>query len=126
MEKQELSARVRGALKALPNLGKLLFRLARDPRVPKRNKILFGLIGAYLVVPLDVIPDWLPGIGQLDDIALAIVALDAMLNHVDRDVLQEHWDGEGDVLETIQSVLSTATTFVPERIKRRLLGTSQV
>lgn len=112
-------------LESIPNLGKLLVRLVRDPRVPRRNKLMFGGIAAYLLVPWDFIPDWLPGVGQLDDIVLVALALDSMLNRVPEDVLREHWDGDEDVLEVIRSVLETATTFVPEKVKKRLFSSSE-
>lgn len=112
--------RVRDALSAVPNLGKLLIRLVRDPRVPKRNKLIFGGIAAYLFLPFDFIPDWVPGIGQMDDIVLVALGLDAMLNRVPEQVLADHWDGDEDVLETIRGILSTVTTFIPEKFKDRL------
>lgn len=114
------SEKVRQALSAVPNLGKLLIRVARDPRVPKRNKMVFGGIAAYLFLPFDFIPDWVPGVGQMDDILLIALGLDAMLNRVPEQVLIDHWEGDEDVLETIRGILSTITTFIPETLKDRL------
>ncbi|MGH2811479.1 MAG: YkvA family protein [Actinomycetota bacterium] len=107
-------------LKAFPNMGKLLVRLARDPRVPRRNKFVLGAVGAYLILPFDLIPDWMPGFGHLDDLALFVVALDGLLNRVPEEVLEEHWDGDPAVLDTIRRGLATATDMIPGRIKRRL------
>ena len=122
----DTSERVKGALKAIPNLGKLLLRLARDPRVPRRNKLMFGSIAAYLILPWDFIPDWMPGIGQLDDIVLIALGLDALVNRVPQSVLEEHWDGDEEVLQMIRSVLSTVTTFVPDRVKDRLFANTDM
>lgn len=122
----QTSDKVRSALKAVPNLGKLLVRLARDPRVPRRNKILFAGIAAYLVLPWDFVPDWMPGIGQIDDLLLVALALDALLNRVPPSVLEDHWDGDEEVLHTIRSVLSTVTTFIPDRVKDKLLSNSDM
>jgi uncharacterized membrane protein YkvA (DUF1232 family) len=111
---------VREWLMAIPNLAKLLWRLARDPRVPRRNKALFAGVGAYLLIPFDIIPDWIPGIGQLDDAILFLLTLDGLLNRVPEEVLAEHWEGDQEVLKTIRGTLATVTSLVPDRIKRRV------
>jgi len=111
---------VREWLMAIPNLAKLLWRLARDPRVPRRNKALFAGVGAYLLVPFDIIPDWVPGIGQLDDAILFLLTLDGLLNRVPEEVLADHWEGDQEVLKTIRGALATVTSLVPDRIKRRV------
>jgi uncharacterized membrane protein YkvA (DUF1232 family) len=111
---------VREWLMAVPNLAKLLWRLARDPRVPRRNKALFAGVGAYLLVPFDIIPDWVPGIGQLDDAILFLLTLDGLLNRVPEEVLADHWEGDQEVLKTIRGALATVTSLVPDRIKRRV------
>jgi len=120
MSNVEARESMRGALKAIPDLGKLLLRLTRDPRVPRRNKLIFGGIAAYLLLPIDFIPDWIPGIGQVDDIALVALALDAMVNRVGKEVLAEHWDGDDQMLENIRGILGTITKFVPEAVKSRI------
>ncbi|MGH2768829.1 MAG: YkvA family protein [Acidimicrobiales bacterium] len=121
MERQEALERARSLLGSIPNLGKLFFRLAKDPRVPRRSKLIFGGIALYLLVPFDVVPDWIPGIGQVDDLILIALALDAMLNRVPQEVVSEHWDGDPELLATIQRVLATATVFVPKSVKRWVL-----
>jgi uncharacterized membrane protein YkvA (DUF1232 family) len=105
---------------ALPNLAKLLYRLARDPRVPRRNKFVLAAVAGYVVIPFDVIPDWIPGLGQLEDLALVIVALDGLLNKVPQEILEEHWDGDPSVLETIRDGLARVTEMVPARVKKRV------
>ena len=102
-----------------PRLVKLLWRLARDPRVPPRSKAILFVLTGYLVTPVDVIPDFIPGLGQLDDIVVAAFALDQMLNRVPADVVREHWDGDGDILEIVQEILDVATAFVPGWLKKR-------
>lgn len=120
MGRDEAMVRIRKGLKALPDLGKLLFRLARDPRVPRRNKLIFAGVALYLLVPFDVIPDFLPGIGHIDDIVLVALALDAIVNRTPKEIIEEHWEGDEEVLSTIQEILQLATTFVPTRIKDHL------
>ena len=102
-----------------PRLVKLVWRLTRDPRVPARAKaVLFVLVG-YLASPVDLIPDFLPGLGQLDDLVIAAFALDQILNRVPEEVVREHWDGDDDILEIVRHVLDIATAFVPAWLKKR-------
>ena len=105
-----------------PRLVKLLWRLARDPRVPARSKATLVLLMGYIVSPVDLIPDFLPGIGQMDELVIAAFALDQMLNRVPPEVVREHWDGDKDILEIVQEVLDIATAFVPASLKRRFGG----
>ncbi len=88
---KRLSARDLALL--LPNLGKLLWRLARDKRVPLPIKALVIGTGVYLALPFDVIPDWLPGVGYLDDALLVGFVLHRLIRHVSPEILAEHWDG---------------------------------
>lgn len=105
-----------------PRLIKLIWRLARDPRVPARSKATLFLLGGYLVSPVDLIPDVLPGIGQLDDLVLVAFALDQILNRVPEEIVKEHWDGDEDILEIVRSILDISTSFVPGWLKNRFGG----
>lgn len=107
-----------------PRLVKLLWRLARDPRVPARSKATLVLLMGYIVSPVDLIPDFLPGIGQMDELVIAAFALDQMLNRVPPEVVREHWEGDKDILEIVQEVLDIATAFVPASLKKRFGGRS--
>jgi uncharacterized membrane protein YkvA (DUF1232 family) len=103
----------------VPRILKLLWKLARDPRVPARSKATLFLLTAYLASPVDLIPDFLPGIGQADDLIIAAFALDQMLNRIPEHIVKEHWDGDDNVLEVVQEILDIATVFVPGWLKKR-------
>lgn len=105
-----------------PHLVKLVWRIARDPRVPARTKAILFVAGGYLATPIDLIPDWFAGIGQADDLLVAAFALDQVLNRVPTDIVREHWDGDADILAVIQEVLDIASGFVPASIRKRLGG----
>ncbi len=105
-----------------PRLVKLLARLMRDPRVPSRSKAILVLTAGYLVSPLDVIPDMVPGIGQLDDLVIVAFALDHILNRVPDEVLREHWDGDEDILDVIKQIVDIGAGLVPRWVKRILPG----
>jgi len=59
------------AVLMLPNIVKLVARLLRDPRVPRRSKIALGMAAAYVASPIDLIPDPIPVLGYLDDLIIA-------------------------------------------------------
>ena len=105
-----------------PRLIKLVFRLMRDRRVSPRSKALLVMLAAYLVSPVDVVPDFIPGLGQLDDVLIAAFALDQILNRVSEEVVLEHWEGEEDVLQVVREILDIATAFVPGWLKGRFAG----
>ena len=105
-----------------PRLVKLLARLMRDPRVQPRSKAVLLVTLGYLVSPIDVIPDMVPGLGQVDDLVIAAFALDHLLNHIPDELLKEHWDGDEDVLELIQNLVEIGAGLVPAWLKRLLPG----
>lgn len=105
---------------AAPDLFYLLVRLSLDGRVPFQQKVQLGLVVAYFISPIDLIPDFVPVAGMLDDIALAAYVLNGMLTDVDPAVVREHWAGEGDILQLIQRILSTADEMLGSGLWKRL------
>ena len=85
--------RVRELARVVPELGTLFLRLARDRRVPPLRRLALIVLGAYLVSPIDLIPDFIPGVGQLDDAAIAAVVLRGVVRSAGPDVVAEHWPG---------------------------------
>lgn len=78
------------AVRKLPTYARLVWGLARDPRVPTPQKlILVGIIG-YLLMPIDLIPDFLPVLGQLDDVAVVLLGLDLFIKAAPPDVVDAH------------------------------------
>ena len=81
--------------KILPQMwrtGRLALRLLRDSRVPMAAKFIFGATVLYLVSPLDVVPDWLPVIGQADDLMVLLAGLNLFLRSCPRWLVYEHED----------------------------------
>ena len=101
----------------IPSFARLLGRLARDPRVSATDKALVLAAIAYLFVPADVIPDWLPAIGEVEDVFLLALALSRLLNHAGIDVLMDHWDGDEASLEAALAALDRASSFIPEPVR---------
>ncbi|MFI5834215.1 YkvA family protein [Micromonospora sp. NPDC051300] len=69
-------------------------RLRRDPRVPRRARIAIVVAGVWLASPIDLIPEFLPVIGPLDDIVVVALALRYAGRQVPRQVLLDAWPGE--------------------------------
>ena len=82
--------------------------------------ILVGVL-IYAALPADVIPDWIPGLGEVEDLLLVGLALSRLLSNAGEDVLMDHWDGDEETLETLIDALESATEFLPGPI-RGLLG----
>jgi uncharacterized membrane protein YkvA (DUF1232 family) len=118
---QQLTALKEYAMFA-PRLVKLVWRLLRDRRVPSRAKATLVILGVYLASPVDLIPDFIPGVGQVDDLVLAAFALDQIVNRVPDHVVREHWDGDEDILEVVRNILDISTAFIPGWLKKRFAG----
>lgn len=99
-----------------PNLVKLITRLIRDPRVPRRSKIVLGAALAYVVSPVDLIPEVIPVLGWADDALLVMLALDSLIERAGPEVVREHWDGPGDLLELVREVVAVSRSLVPRRL----------
>lgn len=113
LSKGKAPSLARDALLFAPDTFILLTRLARDPRVTGKNKVLLGSAIAYFVFPLDLMPEAIFGpIGYLDDLVFAVYVLNRMLADTDEEVLREHWSGNGDVLQMIRQILASADKLV--------------
>ena len=78
----------------LPNLVRLFRGLLRDPRVPRGSKILLGFAIAWFVSPIDLVPEFIPVFGPLDDAVVAALVLRHVLRKAGRDVIAENWSGD--------------------------------
>jgi uncharacterized membrane protein YkvA (DUF1232 family) len=112
---------MRDVLLLLPDLTVLLFRLLRDPRVPPGAKLIAGLGVAYVLAPIDLLPEILFGpFGLIDDVLVVAAALSRMLNYVHPDLVRAHWSGQGDALEAIHRVTEWSEELVTKRLPAAL------
>ena len=77
----------------IPDCVVLCSRLLRDPRVPRRKKALLVALTGYLAVPFDVVPDFIPVAGQLDDVVIVALVLRSLLRGGGESIIREHWPG---------------------------------
>lgn len=107
---------VTDAVLMMPNIIKLIGRLLRDPRVPRRAKITLGLAAAYVASPIDLIPEVIPVIGWADDVLVLMFAIDSLIERAGNEVVEELWDGPGDLLSLVRDVVGLSRNLVPKRL----------
>lgn len=84
------------ALRILPDLIRLLRRLAADRTLPRGVRVRLGLLLAYLAVPIDLIPDFIPVLGYADDAILVTAVLRSVVRKAGTDAVRRHWPGTDD------------------------------
>jgi len=99
-----------------PDLFVLLVRLARDERVPAAVKVMTGAVIAYFIMPVDLIPDIIPLVGEVDDVAVAIFALEQISRRVPAALIQELWPGEGKVVDLVRAGTALFSRALPSRM----------
>jgi uncharacterized membrane protein YkvA (DUF1232 family) len=85
----------------IPNLLVLFRGLLRDPRVPRNAKLWVGFAVVWIASPIDLVPEFIPVAGPLDDAIVAALVLRHVLKRTDRNVLLEHWRGNPATLEAL-------------------------
>jgi uncharacterized membrane protein YkvA (DUF1232 family) len=85
----------------LPNLVLLFKGLAGDARVPRGSKLLLLVGAVWVASPIDLIPEFIPVAGPLDDAVVAVLILRHILKKAGRDVVADHWRGDPAVLERL-------------------------
>lgn len=93
---RDARSRWRELARFLPDVARLFRDAVGDERVPMSAKVVAGGVLAYLVSPVDVIPDVLPGAGQVDDVALVLWAVRRLLRSAGYEVLKDLWRGSDD------------------------------
>ena len=109
-------------IKQLPNYLRLLGGLLGDRRVNVVDKLLVAGAIAYIAMPIDLIPDFIPFLGEVDDVFLLILALQRLVANAGRPVLQAHWSGTLEDLSdlNLKEALAAAAFFLPRGVRRKL------
>jgi uncharacterized membrane protein YkvA (DUF1232 family) len=93
---------VRDAVRLLPDLIRLIKRLATDPETPRGARIRLALLIAYLALPIDLIPDFLPVIGYADDAIIVALVLRSVTRAAGPEALAKHWPGTPEGLQALR------------------------
>jgi uncharacterized membrane protein YkvA (DUF1232 family) len=97
----------------VPDLFTLVSRLVLDKRVDGKLKAYLGAALAYVVSPIDLLPERAFGvIGYFDDVIVLVATLNMVLNEIDGQIIREHWAGSADLLETVRKVLAQADQLI--------------
>jgi len=113
---------VMGTITELPNFLRLLYGLITDKRVNAVDKLVVAGAIAYILLPVDIIPDFIPFLGEVDDVFLLIMALQRLIANAGRAVVQAYWPGDPAELSemNLEKILAAAAFFLPRRMRRRL------
>ncbi|MFL5529328.1 MAG: YkvA family protein [Gemmatimonadaceae bacterium] len=113
---------IMSTMKELPNFLRLLGGLLADRRVSNTDKLLVAGALAYILLPLDFIPDFIPFLGEVDDVFVLVLALQRLIANAGRAVLLDHWMGDPRQLRSLdlEQILVAAAFFLPRRMRRRL------
>ena len=98
-------ANLKDAFRLLPDTLRLVKRLATDGTIPFRTRLPVWLLLAYLVSPIDIVPDFVPIVGYADDVIITSLVLRHLVRRVDSDKLAEHWPGTPDGLDAVRKLL---------------------
>ena len=109
-------------MKQLPSYLRLLGGLLTDRRVNTVDKLLVAGAMAYIIMPVDLIPDFIPFIGEVDDVFVLVMALQRLVANAGRSVVMAHWSGSMEDLAdlNLKEALAAAAFFLPRGIRRRL------
>ena len=109
-------------IKQLPAYLRLLGGLLTDRRVNAVDKLLVAGAIAYIAMPIDFIPDFIPFMGEVDDVFLLVIALQRLVANAGRPVLLSHWSGSMEDLAdlNLKEALAAAAFFLPRNIRRKL------
>ncbi len=109
-------------MRQLPSYLRLLFGLMNDKRVPGVDKALVAGAIVYILLPIDFLPDFIPFLGQVDDVFLLVTSLQRLIASAGRRVVADHWVGPVSELDdmNLNRVIGAAAFFLPGRMRRRL------
>jgi uncharacterized membrane protein YkvA (DUF1232 family) len=97
--------RLRDAMRLLPDTLRLVRSIARDRTIPRRTRWLVWALVAYLALPIDLVPDFVPVVGYADDAILVTLVLRHVIRRAGPDKLRQHWPGSDDGLTSLQRLL---------------------
>jgi uncharacterized membrane protein YkvA (DUF1232 family) len=121
MDKEQAKSKLLEFINLIPAFVKLMYQLAKDQRVSLSDKAVLGAAIAYVFSPIDLIPDFIPFLGQIDDAYIVAIALQRLINSAGPEVLKEHWEGDMAVFNSLQNAIEAALFFLPQKTVDTLL-----
>jgi uncharacterized membrane protein YkvA (DUF1232 family) len=104
---------LRDALRLMPDVLRLLRRLAGDRGLPRGLRVRLALLLLYLASPIDLIPDFIPVLGYADDAIIVVVALRSIVRAAGPEALTRHWPGTPDGLQSVMRLAGITRHELP-------------
>jgi uncharacterized membrane protein YkvA (DUF1232 family) len=101
---------LRAALRLIPDVVRLLRRLASDRTLPRGIRVRIVLLSLYLASPVDLVPDVIPVIGYADDVIIVGLVLRSVVRRAGVDALDRHWPGTGEGLVALKQLMGVGPT----------------
>jgi uncharacterized membrane protein YkvA (DUF1232 family) len=95
----------REALRLLPDLVRLVGRLARDGSLPRGVRVRLWLLIGYLALPIDLVPDVIPVVGYADDLLVVVLTLRSVVRRAGPEAVRDHWPGTEQGFEVVSRLL---------------------
>jgi uncharacterized membrane protein YkvA (DUF1232 family) len=112
------------AVRLLPDLLRLLRRLAGDSRLPRAARVRLALLLGYLVLPIDLVPDFVPVLGYADDAILVTLVLRSVVRRAGAPAVRRHWPGTDEGLAVLARV--TGLELLSETQRRRPISPGEL
>lgn len=95
---------LRQALRLIPDILRLVRRLAADPALPRGIRVRLVLLLVYLILPIDLVPDFIPVLGHVDDVVAVVIVLRSVVRAAGPEALAHHWPGSPEGLRLIRTL----------------------
>ena len=107
-------------LKFFKDLGTFVKNVSEDKRIPERDKTVIVALVVLVISPIDFIPDWIPVLGQLDDIVIIAIILDYFFRVLDGEILLSHWPWGMKSFVWLRRFARTFSLLAPRWIKKKI------
>lgn len=105
----------------VPDIISLMYRLFKDKRVKLDVKIKVAAILAYLASPIDIMPDFIPMVGKVDDMAVAFFGLNSIINEIPEEIILQNWQGKENIIVTVREAVNYISVAVGSENVSKLL-----
>lgn len=96
----------------VPDIVSLLWRIFKDKRVSITTKGKAAGVLAYLIMPFDILPDFIPFIGKIDDVIVAFYGLNSLINEVPEYIIKENWQGDKDIILLVKEAVKYISQII--------------
>jgi uncharacterized membrane protein YkvA (DUF1232 family) len=117
---KNIDASYRDYILLVPDMFHFLTQLMMEPKVAIKDKAWVGIAVAYVLSPIDFIPDALFPLGLIDDLIVMVIVLDSVLGNVPRGFVKKHWAGSGDLFTAVRESLAKADEWVGKGMFRKI------